>query len=155
MRNGFISYSHRDHAVLGRFLSHLASTEQHCGVKFWADTAIDPGRKWPGEIEAAIAAADVVLMLVSAYTWSSSYINDTEWPLIEKRVQAGVLLVPVLAKPCELPPYLSDIQAIPTKDKIIKAITTWPKQEVALDVANKQLRGALTRHFQRMDGGGL
>lgn len=29
--------------VLGRFLSHLASTEQHCGLTFWADTAIDPG----------------------------------------------------------------------------------------------------------------
>ena len=152
MRNGFISYAHEDHAVLGRFLSHLASTEQHCAVKFWADTAIDPGRKWPGEIAAAIAGADVLLMLVSAYTWTSSYINDTEWPLIKQRTDAGALLVPVLVKPCFLPAYLTDIQGVPTKGQTIKAITAWPKQEIALHTANKQLRVALVTHFRRLDG---
>ena len=153
MRNGFISYAHEDHAVLSRLLKHLVATEERCQVKFWVDTDIDPGRKWPGEIDEAIARSDVILMLVSPDSYASRFIAEKEWPEIKKRYDAGALLVPVQIRPSFMPDYLEDFEAVPSVGKRVKPVSKWKTLGDGLHAVNLQLHDAVTNYFRRLAGG--
>jgi len=65
----FISYSHQDKRFLEDLLTHLKPYLRKCTITAWSDQQIEPGSKWFGEIQAALAKTSVAVMLVS---WISS-----------------------------------------------------------------------------------
>lgn len=67
------------------------------GLEVWFDTAIATGREWRADIEAAIARADVALLLVSSDFLASSFIVEHELPALVAR---GVPLACALLRNC-------------------------------------------------------
>lgn len=62
----FISYSHQDEAWKDHLLSHLNVLAGE-GLEVWDDRRIAAGDDWLPEIERAIAACDVAVLLISRH----------------------------------------------------------------------------------------
>jgi hypothetical protein len=67
---------------------------------FWDDTRIPPGEDWLQQIQEAMAAACVAVLLVSADFMASDFINTRELPvLLAAAKQHELKLLPVILKP--------------------------------------------------------
>jgi hypothetical protein len=79
------------------------------GVRVWADTSIEAGDSWSGEIDEAIEQAFAALLLVSPDFLASDFIVERELPALNRR---GATLVPVLVRAClwDGLPLLADVQ---------------------------------------------
>jgi hypothetical protein len=74
----FISYSHKDKKWCDLFKTMSKPLERYVGLTFWSDADIEPGRKWPEKIHAALESATVAVLLVSANFLASDFIADVE-----------------------------------------------------------------------------
>jgi len=112
----FISYSHLDEVWKNRVVSQLKVLSGE-GLEVWDDRRINAGDKWRAEIETALNACDVALLLISAEFLTSGFILKEEIPrLLQRREQEGIRLIPVILKPCQWTklPWLNPTQARPT-----------------------------------------
>jgi len=98
----FISYSHEDRKWLERLNVHLKPLGLKNALEVWADDQIEPGMKWREEIDRALGAARVAVLLLSADFLASDFINDVELPALLESARAGgtdilvVVLSPIL-----------------------------------------------------------
>ena len=111
----FISYSHRDEAWKDRVIQQLDVLADY-GLETWDDHRIEAGDDWLPEIEQAIAECDCALLLISAAFLTSGFIKGKEIPpLLERRQEEGIRVIPVILSPCQWSriPWLRPIQARP------------------------------------------
>ena len=85
----FISYSRQDMAWLERVKVHLKPLVREEQLDCWDDNRIRPGARWQREIEAALQAAQVALLLVSPDFYASDYIATEELPRLLAQAEAG------------------------------------------------------------------
>ena len=112
----FISYSHMDQEWRDRLMSHLAVLEQAGLVDVWADTRIAIGSKWRDVLDHELGACQVAVLLISANYLGSPFIRKVEMKtLFEKHERQGLLLLPVIARPCawQLVEWLAERQSRP------------------------------------------
>jgi len=131
----FISYSHKDEIWKDRLLPHLKSLEQQGDIILWDDRKIGTGDDWYPEIQDALLRSSVAICLITANYLSSDFINKEEIPAFkEKRGNEGLLLVPILVRPCPWKKirWLKSIQIFPADDISIEEIRPKIKQERAL-----------------------
>jgi hypothetical protein len=62
----FVSYSHRDRKWVDRLLVHLKPLERAGYLDVWEDTRIAPGSNWKEEIDNALRASQIAVLLISA-----------------------------------------------------------------------------------------
>ncbi|HEY0553913.1 MAG TPA: tetratricopeptide repeat protein [Thermoanaerobaculia bacterium] len=113
----FISYSHRDEVWKDRLLTHLRISEKEGLLELWDDRRISAGTEWRPEIEKAIDAADIGILLISADFLVSEFIRGQEIPrMLERRSKNGMRLFPVMVRSCDwqIVPWLAPIQIRPT-----------------------------------------
>jgi hypothetical protein len=98
----FISYSHKDEEWKNRQRPHLKMLEQAgLDIDIWDDRAIDGGAQWYDEIKRAMGKAAVAVCLISADYLASDFCIKEEIPyLLKRREQDGMLLLPILIRPC-------------------------------------------------------
>ncbi|HJV28636.1 MAG TPA: TIR domain-containing protein [Aromatoleum sp.] len=97
----FISYSHEDEAWCDALAKHLGSLQDPFGVSVWVDRhRIRAGRAWLPEIENALNAADLAILLISKDFLDSDFIRNTELPKLLARRQKGLPVIPILVMPC-------------------------------------------------------
>ncbi len=117
MASVFISYSHLDEAWKDRLVRHFRVFEQQgLAVEAWHDRRIPGGGDWEAEIQKAMAEADAAILLVSADSLGSKFINEREVPFLLGRRQADLLpVVPVVVRPCtwKLVPWLTKLNLRP------------------------------------------
>lgn len=119
----FISYSKSDKEYLEAAKKHLKIFERQRQLRIWDDTQLIPGEKWDEAIKRELAAADIIVFLVSSDLIATDYVWDIEMPIVLAREQAGeVSVVPVIIRPCawESAPF-GQFTGFPSKGKPISS----------------------------------
>ena len=84
-----------DEAWKDRLVRHFRVFElQGLAVEAWHDGRIPGGGDWEAEIQKAMAEADAAILLVSADSLGSKFINEEEVPFLLGRRKADLLSVP-------------------------------------------------------------
>lgn len=115
----FVSYSHDDKEWLKRFSQHIAVLERRGLVDVWSDTRIAVGDDWEREIENALTAAKVAVLLVSPAFLASDYIWKHEMPRVVAHSAQGMDVLPLIVRPCawRLEEALVRLQARPSEGR--------------------------------------
>jgi len=142
----FISYAHADEKLKERFLVHLDALKREGLIGVWHDRMLGPGEHLDTEIEAKLAAADLVILLVSPDFIHSDYCTEKEMQRAFARAMDGRCeVVPVILKDCrwrDIPiddqgGRLGEFVALPRDGK---PVTRSRNRESALDSAVAGIR---------------
>lgn len=121
--NVFVSYAHEDDKFRDDLETQLKILKNKGYVEWWSDKKIVPGDEWEKEILDALAAADVILLIISSYFLSSEFCWGVELKSAVKRHNAGTArVIPVFARVCvsdETP--IEPLHGVPQKDKPISS----------------------------------
>jgi internalin A len=97
----FISYSKSDKAHLDILKKQLRPLERSSQVQVWDDTRLTPGEEWDAAIRRELAAADVVILLVSPDLLATDYVWEVEMEeAIQRHERGQALVVPIIVRPC-------------------------------------------------------
>jgi hypothetical protein len=137
----FISYSHLDGRWLRKVQTNL-EVLNYLGIKFtpWEDTKIKSGTKWRAEIEKALAASQVAILLVSTDFMASKFIQEDELPPLLKSAEAGgTTILPLILKPCLFAkhPKLSAYQAVNDPTRPLSRLTQPEQDEILVRLAER------------------
>ena len=101
----FICYAHADNEApdrwLGRLLQMIEPLHRRGVVHVWTDRAIAIGEQWDAEIQRSLATARAAVLLVSPAFLASTYIDNSELPVLLRRAQQqhSLRILPVLLRP--------------------------------------------------------
>lgn len=148
MTTGFISYTHADSALKEQLVRHLAPLRREGLIDLWHDGMLRPGEHLDPTIQAALAASDVVILLISADFIASEYCYEQEMLRAFARQRRGTArVIPLILKPCQWKGVpigdgetLSEFVALP-KDG--KAVISWSDTDTAFDNAVGAIRDML------------
>ncbi len=141
----FISYSHKDQAVLERLHTHLAPLQSEGLIDTWYDRQILAGGRVDEEIGKELESCDLFLMLVSPDFLASDYcVNREMRRALERHRDDAAHVVPIIVEPCDwLSSPLSELKVLPLDGE---PISEWPNPNNAyLDVVRELRRILETR----------
>jgi hypothetical protein len=136
----FVSYSHKDKEWLVRVQTHLKVLENlGIGVNLWDDTQIKPGMKWRDEIEKALSAAKVAILLVSTDFLASDFITRNELPpLLRAAEEDGATILSLILKPSLYKmSQLSQFQAVNEPSRPLSALPESEQDEVLVALSQR------------------
>jgi TIR domain-containing protein len=160
----FISYSHHDKEWLDRLRVHLRPLEREALLEVWDDTKIAAGKRWREEIQKAIEAASVAVILVSPDFLASDFIAGEELPpLLEAAERRGTTLLLLLVAPCwfEKAKFLSPLQAVNAPKRTLLQMDRAEQEATFVTLAEKvhailtrpitELREKIERKYREID----
>lgn len=149
----FISYSHHDARWLGRLQTYLKPLERDGRLDRWDDSRIEAGGDWHAEIQQALGAAAIAVLLVSQDFLASDYIHEHELPaLLDAAEAGGVLILPIFVRTSnyDLTP-LKRFQGVNSPKRPLNSLPEH-EQDAVLDKAARAVLAALDRRAtQRTD----
>ena len=137
--NIFLSYAHEDEAMKTQLDKNLIMLKKSDKVNVWQDRQIIAGTEWDEAIAKELAAADIILLLISVDFNNSQYIWDKELKVaLERHEKKEARVIPVILRTCEWSemPY-ARLQALPTG---ARPITSFADADVAYTDVAKGIR---------------
>lgn len=136
----FVSYSHKDEAVLERLRTHLAMLRRDGRIDEWFDRDILAGGEIDAEIAERLESSGLFLLLVSPDFLASDYCVEREMERALERHRSGdARVVPIIVEPCDwTSTALRDLKALPQDGK---PISDWTNENNAfLDIVQELRR---------------
>ena len=100
--NIFISYSHKDERWKDRLKNQLEVLTKQGFFNVWDDRRINAGEDWFEEIQRAMDAACVAILLISANSLTSDFILNKEVEhLLKRKKDQGMPIFPIILEPCD------------------------------------------------------
>lgn len=96
----FISYAHKDEALLDALLDHLRPLAAQGVIDLWHDRRMIAGDDIFPNIEAALDRAQIVLLLVSEAFVGSDECAREMWRALKARDRGRTVVVPVILQEC-------------------------------------------------------
>ena len=145
----FISYAHDDHPAFDEFTTCLKPVARAFGIDIWTDKRLRTGHIWNDKIGDAIAASDLLVLLMSTRFFGSDYIYDNELPAVAGRCRSGSLIAPVLVERCYWSAFVKVLQASPMtpRGKLLPA-NEWKPKRAGYSTACEQIAAAIEDHFK-------
>ena len=133
----FVGYSHKDRNCLEELRVHLAPYIRADKVACWDDKEINPGTVWREEIETALQAANMAVLLVNAHFLASDFIINHELPYLLASAQSGKMtILSVIVRPCLFnDTALAQFQAVNSPLQPLSAMIPNERDEVWIKVA--------------------
>jgi hypothetical protein len=122
----FFLYSHKDEALRDELAAHLAGIP---GINEWHDQQIGAGEDRRAAIEAQLAAARVILLLVSADLLASDECEADVKRALERQRSGEARLIPILLRACSFKD--APFAALGVLPRGGKAVTSWPNRDEA------------------------
>ncbi len=119
----FISYSHKDEAIVSSFISHIAPLKNNGILTEWYDRKIETGEEFQKDIDNNLENADIVCLMISSNFLSSNACLKEKEDSLNLRIKKGIRVLPVILSPCIWTAHkeLSSLLAIPTDGKAISS----------------------------------
>jgi len=98
----FISYSHKDETWMNRVATQLRVSQQEGLLDLWHDRLIAGGDDWYEAIMGAIDSGCVAILLVSAHSLTSDFIQRKEVPrILQLRDEGRTRFFPIVISSCD------------------------------------------------------
>ncbi len=136
----FISYSHKDEVWKDRLVSQLGVLSEQGLLTFWDDCQIGVGEDWYKEIQDAMNAANVALLLISADSLTSKFILREEVKhLLQRRDEEGLIIFPIIVRSCpwQKVDWLSRMQVRPRDGKPLASYGGNRRDEALSNIATE------------------
>jgi internalin A len=109
----FISYAHKDAALLDQLRGALVPYERLGRLRIWADPLLETGETWDGQIVERLERARVVILLLTQNFMRSAACMEDELPrAIERHARGEATIFPIVARECRHDLGLGTIQVI-------------------------------------------
>lgn len=134
------STSAEDQALAKQLLDHLRPLETFANLDVWSEARIRAGDDWRREVERAIGAADVALLLLSADFLASDALLNVDVPQLQRRHASGKLrVIPVLLRSClwRMHPWLKELHPLPKGGKPLASFSGEARDAVLTDLAEE------------------
>ncbi|WP_437914827.1 tetratricopeptide repeat protein [Sorangium sp. So ce302] len=97
----FISYAHEDDGFRRELNKHLRQLQRNHVIDVWHDRQIGAGEEWAGRISENLAAAQIILLLVSPDFIDSDYCVDVEVAhALDRHNRGEAVVIPVIVRQC-------------------------------------------------------
>lgn len=136
----FLSYSHKDQALIDQLTAYLAALRLRGVIQFWTDQQIESGTEWSKAIVSYLDSADIILLALSVDFLASEHSSAEVERALKRHEMKQALVIPVLLRPVDLSGTLfAHLQGSPKG----KPITLWEDKDAAfLSVAREIQRAA-------------
>jgi hypothetical protein len=130
-----MSYAHRDERLRDELEKHLSPLKRSALIENWYDRRITPGSVLHMAIDAHLATADLVLLLISPDFINSDYCYQREMRAALQRHRRGqARIIPVILRPVDW--QETPIGRLLATPRDGKPVTKWHRRDDALlDVA--------------------
>jgi TIR domain-containing protein len=134
----FLSYAHEDEEMKNQLDKFLVNLKRSGSIEVWQDRELLAGAEWDESIKNELAAADIILLLISVDFNASNYIWNKELAIAMQRHENGeARVIPIILRNCEWTdmPY-AKLQALPANGKPVSEYTDKDKAytEIAKEI---------------------
>lgn len=155
----FIIYAREDAVFKNELLRQLAPFAQTGLIEKWDDSHILPGEEWEKSIEKALESSQIVLMLVSADSLFSDFIQRKELKkALEQKREGATRVIPILIRDClyDMAEGISDLQMLPLHPVSrslapVDDLAIWGSRASAWAAALRQLREVVSDVHARIE----
>jgi hypothetical protein len=139
MLDAFISYSHKDSAIVDRLRVHLATLEREKKIAHWYDQKILAGGEIDAEISKHLSGCNLFIAIISPDFLASHYCYEREMQAAIQLYKSGKLrMVSIIAEPCDWQNTpIAQFKVLPHDGK---PVVEWPNQNTAYLEIVKELR---------------
>ena len=148
----FISYSHKDEALMHELRAHLSNSIRLGEISEWHDRRIAPGEDWEGRIHDRLDEARIILLLISADFLASDYCHDIEMKrALARHETKEAVVIPIILRPCDWRGALFEkLQALP---ETAKPVTKWDDRDEAFTKVAEGIRRIVRQAAARSAAG--
>jgi hypothetical protein len=127
----FVAYAPEDESFRDRLNRHLSSLKEEGLIQQWDASKVRIGQAADEAIQRNLAAADMVVLLISADFLASEDCEKIEYQAFEYEKTKGTVIAPVIVRPCVFGEELNRLRLLPDHGVPVTDTNAWPDEDAA------------------------